>query len=110
MYLLWLRVAAILYAAASVAVVPAVLYGLLRWRKACTHLGGLALFFHFVSVVEMLVQAHHWMPVSMREVESLLGLAVAGLFFLVWWIYDALSLGMFALPATFFLVLVPALG
>ena len=110
MYLLWLRVAAILYAAASVAVVPAVLYGLLRWRKACTHLGGLALFFHFVSVVEMLVQAHHWMPVSMREVESLLGLAVAGLFFLVWWIYDALSLGIFALPATFFLVLVPALG
>jgi ABC-type uncharacterized transport system permease subunit len=110
MYLLWLRVAAILYAAASVAVVPAVLYGLLRWRKICTHLGGLALFFHFVSVVEMLVQAHHWMPVSMREVESLLGLAVAGLFFLVWWIYDALSLGIFALPATFFLVLVPALG
>jgi len=110
MYLLWLRVAAILYAAASVAVFPAVLYGLIRWRKACTHLGGLALFFHFVSVVEMLVQAHHWMPVSMREIESLLGLAVAGLFFLVWWIYDAISLGIFALPATFFLVFVPALG
>jgi ABC-type uncharacterized transport system permease subunit len=110
MYLLWLRVAAILYAAASVAVFPAVLYGLVRWRKTCVHLGGMALFFHFVSAVEMLVQAHRWMPVGVREVESLLGLAVAGLFFLVWWIYDAISLGIFALPATFFLVFVPALG
>jgi ABC-type uncharacterized transport system permease subunit len=110
MYLLWLRVAAILYAAASFAVFPAVLYGLLRWRKICVHLGGLAVFFHFISVVEMLVQAHRWMPVGVREIESLLGLAVAGLFFLVWWIYEAISLGIFALPATFFLVFVPALG
>src|ERR1017187_3134905 len=110
MYLLWLRVAAILYAAACVAVFPAVLYGILRWRKTCVHLGGMAFFFHFVSVVEMLVQAHHWMPVTVREIESLLGLAVAGLFFLVWWLYDAISLGIFALPATFFLVFVPALG
>jgi len=110
MYLLWLRVAAVLYAAASFAVFPAVLYGLVRWRKICVHLAGLALFFHFVSVVEMLVQAHRWMPVGVREVESLLGFAVAGLFFLVWWLYDAVSLGIFALPATFFLVFVPALG
>jgi ABC-type uncharacterized transport system permease subunit len=70
----------------------------------------MAFFFHFVSVVEMMVQAHHWMPVSVREIESLLGFAVAGIFFLVWWIYDAISLGVFALPATFFLVFVPALG
>jgi ABC-type uncharacterized transport system permease subunit len=110
MFLLWLRVAAVLYAAASFAVFPAVLYGLTRWRKICTHLAGLAVFFHSVSVVEMLVQAHRWMPVGVREVESLLGLAVAALFFVVWWLYDAVSLGIFALPATFFLVLVPALG
>ncbi len=50
------------------------------------------------------------MPVGVREVQSLLGLAVAGLFFLVWWLYDAISLGLFALPATFFLVFVPSLG
>jgi ABC-type uncharacterized transport system permease subunit len=109
-YLLWLRVAAILYAAACVAVFPAVLYGLLRWRKICVHLGGMALFFHFVSVVEMLVQAHRWMPVGVREVESLLGLAVASIFFIVWWLYEAISLGIFALPVTFFLVFIPALG
>src|SRR6202453_3389393 len=110
MYLLWLRVAAILYAGAGFAVFPAVLYGGLRWRKWCVHLGGLAVFFHFVSAVEMLAGAHSWTPVGLREVQSLLGLAVVTVFFLAWWIYDAISLGLFALPVTFFLVLVPALG
>jgi ABC-type uncharacterized transport system permease subunit len=110
MYLLWLRVAAILYAGGCVAVFPAVLYNSIPWRKTCVHLGGLAFFFHFVSVVEMLVLAHRWMPVGVREIESLLGFLVAGLFFLVWWLYDAISLGILALPATFFLVFIPALG
>lgn len=110
MYLLWLRVAAVLYAAASVAVFPAVLYDRVQWRKICVHAGGLALFFHFVSAVEMLALAHRWMPVGVREVESLLGFAVAAVFFLVWWIYDAVSMGIFALPATFILVFIPALG
>jgi ABC-type uncharacterized transport system permease subunit len=110
MDLLWLRVAAILYAAGAIAVFPAVLYGRLSWRKSCVHLAGLGFFFHFVSIVEMLVQAHRWMPVGVREVESMLGFAIAGVFFLVWWLYDAISLGIFALPITFFAVLVPSLG
>lgn len=110
MYLLWLRVAAILYAGAGVAVFPAVLYKVKRSRRWCVHLGEMAVFFHFVSAVEMLVQAHHLVPVGVREVQSLLGLAVASVFFLVWWLYDAISLGLFALPITFLLVLVPALG
>jgi ABC-type uncharacterized transport system permease subunit len=110
MSLLWLRVAAILYATACVTVFPAVFYGVERWRKTCVHLAGIAFFFHFISVVEMLVQAHRWMPVGGSEIESLLGFTMAGLFFLVWWLYDAISLGIFALPATFFLVFVPALG
>jgi ABC-type uncharacterized transport system permease subunit len=70
----------------------------------------MAYFFHFVSIVEMLAQAHRWMPVDARQVESLLGFAVAGLFFLVWWLYDAISLGIFVLPITFFVVFVPSLG
>lgn len=110
MYLLWLRVAAVLYAAACVAVFPAVLYGLVRWRKTCVHLAGLALFFHFVSVVEMLVQAHRWLPMGVREYESLLAIVVAALFLLIWWLFDAISLGIFALPATFFLLIVPVIG
>jgi len=110
MYLLWLRVAAILYAAGAISVFPAVLYSQERWRRWCVHLGGMAIFFHFVSVVEMLVQAHRLMPVGEHEIESLLGFAVGGIFFLVWWLYDGISLGIFALPVTFFLVFVPALG
>ena len=110
MVLLWLRVAAVLYAGASVAAFPAVLYSNERWRRWCIHMGGLAFFFHFVSVVEMLVLAHRWVPVGVREAESLLGLLVAGLFFVVWWLYNAISLGLFALPVTFFIVFIPALG
>lgn len=110
MHLVWLRVAAILYAAASIAIFPAVFYSLDRWRRWCVHLGGLAFFFHFVSAAEMLAEAHRFVPVGAREVESLLGLVIAGLFFLAWWLWDAISLGIFALPVTFFLVFVPALG
>ena len=110
MYLLWLRVAAILYASASIAVFPAVLYKVDRWRRWCVHLGGMAWFFHFVSVVEMLLQAHHWVPVGLREVQSILGFVVVTVFFLVWWLYDAISLGLFAFPVTFFMVFIPALG
>jgi ABC-type uncharacterized transport system permease subunit len=110
MSLLWLQVAAILYAAACVAVFPAVLRGPARWRSICVHFAGMAFFFHFVSCVEMLVQAHRWMPVGVREVESLLGFAIVAVFLLVWWLYDAISLGIFALPITFFIVLVPSLG
>lgn len=110
MYLLWLRVAAVFYAGASIAAFPAVLHSRERWRGTCVHLGGLAVLFHFVSVVEMLVLAHRWVPVGVRQAESLLGLVVAALFFLVWWLYKAMSLGVFALPITFFIVFVPSLG
>ena len=80
MTLFWLQVAAILYAAGSIAVFPTVLYKNERWRSICIHLAGMGFFFHFVSVVEMLFLAHRWMPVGMRETESLLGLLLAGLF------------------------------
>ena len=110
MTLLWLQVAAVLYAAGSVAVFPAVLYKNEPWRSICVHLAGMGFFFHFVSVVEMLALAHRWTPSGMRETESLLALLLAALFFLAWWLYDAISLGIFALPVTFFLVFVPSLG
>jgi len=110
MVLLWLRVAVFLYAGASIAIFPAVLFNRERWRAVCVHLGGLAVLFHFVSVVEMLALAHRWVPVGVREAESMLGLVVATLFFIVWWLYRAMSLGVFALPVTFFIVFVPSLG
>src|SRR5579864_4156958 len=72
MYLVWLRVAAVLYAGAGIAAFPTVLYQSPRWKSACVHVGGLAFLFHFVSVVEMLSLAHSWVPMGVREGESLL--------------------------------------
>jgi len=110
MYLVWLRVAAVLYAVASVAALPAVLYAFPRWRRFCLPVAGLAFLFHLVSVIEMLGLAHRYFPVGYSEVESLLGLAVAGIFLAIARIYGTVSFGVFALPASFLLVFVPALG
>ena len=71
---------------------------------------GLAFLFHLVSATEMLGLAHRWVPVGFGEVESLLGLLIAGIFLATARIYKTISFGIFALPATFLLVFVPALG
>jgi ABC-type uncharacterized transport system permease subunit len=110
MYLVWLRVAAVLYAVASLTALPAVLYAFPRWRKLCLPAAGLAFLFHLVSAVEMLEVAHHWVPVSYGEIESILGLLIAGIFLAIGGIYGTVSFGVFALPASFLLVFVPALG
>jgi ABC-type transport system involved in cytochrome c biogenesis permease subunit len=110
MYLVWLRVAAGLYAVASLTALPAVLYAFPRWRKVCLPAAGLAFLFHLVSAVEMLEVAHHWVPVSYGEIESILGLLIAGIFLAIGGIYGTVSFGIFALPASFLLVFVPALG
>ncbi len=110
MYLVWLRVAAVLYAVASLSALPAVLYAFPRWRKVCLPAAGLAFLFHLVSVTEMLGLAHRYFPVGYGEVESLLGLWIAGIFLRIARIYGTVSFGVFALPASFLLVFVPALG
>jgi len=110
MYLVWLRVAAVLYVVASLTALPAVLYAFPRWRKLCLPAAGLAFLFHLVSAVEMLSVAHHWVPVSYGEIESILGLLIAGIFLAIGGIYGTVSFGIFALPASFLLVFVPALG
>ena len=110
MYLLWLRVAAVLYAVASLTALPAVLYSFPRWRKICLPAAGLAFLFHLVSATEMLGLAHHWVPVGYGEIESILGLLIAAIFLAIGGIYGTVSFGVFALPASFLLVFVPALG
>lgn len=110
MFLLWLRVAAALYGVASVAAVPAVFYERPRWLRLCLPAAVLGFLLHFVSVVEMLTAAHRLMPVGMHEVQSLLALLIAGAFLLVWLRFRTASLGLFALPLAFLLVLIPAMG
>lgn len=110
MFLVWLRVAAVLYAVASLTALPAVLYAFTRWRRVYLPAAGLAFLFHLVSVTEMLGIAHRLYPVGYAELESLLGLVVAGIYLAISGIYRTDSFGVFALPVSFLLVFVPALG
>jgi ABC-type uncharacterized transport system permease subunit len=108
MSLLWLRVAVFLYGIAALAVLPAALYDRPRWRHVAIPATVAALFFHFVSLTEMLNAAHHALPVDTHETQSLLGLLLALAFLLVYWSFRTLALGIFLLPLAFLLGLLPA--
>src|SRR3984957_19405445 len=110
MFLLWLRIAAVLYAVASVSALPAVLYDRPGWKKICVPAAVSAFFFHFVSLIEMLSASHHSLPVGMHEVQSLLALLICAAFLLVALLYRTVSFGIFALPLSLLLVLGPAMG
>jgi ABC-type uncharacterized transport system permease subunit len=66
--------------------------------------------FHFVSIVEVLESNHHWMPMAIHELESVIGIVLAGLFCWIYYRYGTVSLGMFVLPLVFLLTLAPAIG
>ncbi|MBB5338413.1 cytochrome c biogenesis protein CcsA [Tunturiibacter gelidoferens] len=108
MSLLWLRVAVLLYGVAALAVLPAALYDRPRWRHIAIPATVAAVFFHFVSLAEMLNAAHHRLPVDTHEAQSFLGLLLALAFLLVYARYRTVSLGIFLLPICFLFGLVPA--
>ena len=108
MSLLWLRVAGCFYALAAQAVLPAALYNRpARRRLAIPAAIGGALF-HFVAVTEMLVAAHHALPVETHETLSFLGLLFSVGFLLLSARYKTVSFGIFLLPIAILLTLVPA--
>lgn len=110
MFGLWLRVAAAFYCVATVCAAPAVLYRLRGWTRVFLAAAIAGFLFHFVSVAEMLVEAHRWMPAGAAEIQSLLALLIVAAFLLVWVRYRAVSFGLFAIPLAFLLTLLPALG
>jgi ABC-type uncharacterized transport system permease subunit len=111
MSLVWLRVAAFLYGLASVSAFAALLgRGREGWRKVCILVAVTAWLFHLVASAEMLVAAHRWMPVGMHEVQSILALLIATVFLAIALRYRTLSFGVFALPLSVLLIVVPALG
>jgi ABC-type uncharacterized transport system permease subunit len=110
MFLLWLRVAVVLYGVASVSAIAAVFGHRPAWQRACLSISLLAWFFHAISSTEMLALSHRWMPVGMHEVQSMLALLISTVFLLIAWRYRTLSFGIFALPLAFLLAVVPALG
>ena len=108
MSLLWLRLAVLLYGLAALAVLPAALYDRPRWRHIAIPATVAAVFFHFVSLAEMLNLAHHRLPVDTHETESFLGLLLAVAFLAVYARYRTIALGTFLLPLCFLLGLLPA--
>jgi hypothetical protein len=60
MYLIWLRVALVLYGVCSLTVIPDVLTGHDRWRKFVLPVCVSAFYFHLVALAEMMRLAHHW--------------------------------------------------
>jgi ABC-type uncharacterized transport system permease subunit len=108
MSLLWLRLAVLLYGVAALAVLPAALYDRPRWRHVAVPATVAAVFFHFVSLMEMLNAAHHRLPVDTHETQSFLGLLLAVGFLLVYARYRTIALGVFLLPMCFLFGLLPA--
>jgi ABC-type uncharacterized transport system permease subunit len=110
MFLLWLRVTAVLYGVAAIMALPAVLYGQPRWQRIAVPAALAGFGTHVVATVEILVAAHRWMPMGMHEIESALALLIVAAYLLVYAAYQAPAFGIFALPMAFLLLLEPALG
>lgn len=110
MFQVWLRVAVVLYGAASVSVLAAVFGQRRRWGQVCLLITGLAWLFHAISFAETLAFEHRWMPIGMHEIQSMLGLLIASVFLVIVWRYRTLSFGVFGLPLALLLTVVPALG
>ena len=108
MYLIWLRVALVLYGVCSLTVIPDVLTGHDRWRKFVHPVCVSAFYFHLVALVEMMRLAHHWVPASLHEVETSFALLLTLTFLAIYWRYRAISFGLFVLPVIFLLLLLPA--
>jgi ABC-type uncharacterized transport system permease subunit len=108
MSLFWLRVAVLLYGIAALAVLPAALYERPRWRLVTVPAVVAAVFFHFVSLAEMLNAAHHRLPIEAHELQSLLALILAVAFLAVYAWYRSVAIGVFVLPIVFLLGMLAA--
>lgn len=109
MSLLWLRAAVLLYALSSLAVLPAALYNRPRWRSFALPAAAAGSLFHFLAIAQMLVAAHHALPIGTHETLSMLGFLLAASFLLLAVRYRTASFGIFLLPMAALLTLVPAL-
>jgi ABC-type uncharacterized transport system permease subunit len=110
MQVLWLKIAVVFYGLATLTVLPVALYDRPRWARVAVPAAVTAVFFHFVSVVEMLNAAHHLLPVEVHETRSLFGLIFGVTFLLIYWRFRTVSIGVFLLPIAFLLSLLPAFG
>ena len=109
MSLVWLRVAVFLYTVAALSVLPAALYDRPRWRNIAIPATVSAVLVHSVSLIEALVAAHHTLPVDTHEAQSALALLLAVAFLIVFLRYRTVATGVFLLPLSVLLTMIPAL-
>ena len=110
MDLLWIRGAAVLYAAASVCALPAVLLDRARLRSVSVGLALLGLLLQAVALGHSVAIHHHFVPTNAHDVQATLGFLCAGAFLGIAVLYRTASFGIFALPVAFLLLLPSALG
>ena len=110
MGLIWIRGAAALYGLASICALPAVLWRMAHYRRACIALALSGVLLQIGSLLEIFSTAHRIVPMGAHEVQSDLGLLTAAAFLLIALRYRTLMLGLFALPMAFLLAMPSALG
>ncbi len=99
-----------MYGVASLLAIPAVLGNRPRGHRFCLPVALGGWFFHLVAVVEMMTAAHHLIPVMADEILSTLALLIVAVFLLIFFIWRTVSFGLFALPLSFLLTVIPAIG
>src|SRR5512146_1523274 len=110
MPLFWLRFAVVLY---GIGLVYALLILVRRsdlLGRIALHAAGLAMVFHFVSLVEAFATEHTLLLASIHNSESLLAFVVMVGFMLVYWRYQTTTPGVFVFPLVFLLTFVAAMG
>lgn len=110
MELLPIRVAAGMYAMASVCALPAVLWNRARFRTGCMMLALSAAVLQCVAFAEAFAATRRFTPAGSHEVQAALGLLIAAAFLIIVARYRTVSFGLFAMPMAFLLLLPSALG
>jgi ABC-type uncharacterized transport system permease subunit len=110
MALIWLRVALIFYAAGLLYALVALTRTSEVLGKIALHASYLGMVFHFVSLVEAVVEAGQITLASVHNSESLLGFLIMVVFMLVYLVYDTTSHGIVVFPLVFLLTFIAATG
>jgi ABC-type uncharacterized transport system permease subunit len=110
MTLIWLRVALICYAAGLLYALVALTRTSEILSKVALHAAYLGMVFHFVSLVEAVVEAGQLTLASVHNSESLLAFLIMVIFMLVYLIYKTTSPGIVVFPLVFLLTFVAATG
>lgn len=110
MELLWIRGATAMYGLASLCGLPAVLLRRPRYLRACMGLTIAGVVLQCIAFTATLAATHRLVPMDVHQIQSDLGLLMAGAFLLIAARYRTISFGLFALPMAFLLALPSALG